>query len=131
MPITQLFIFIHSSLAFQACTSEIKKKTGQNGKKRSKCSKMIVLPFFLVFLGMVLFRELRFFVLHSVHQNASFEQSKSTIQQFSIFSPLGGTLLVLEGSNFTNTGSRRVREERETVFETAWPKEKNGRESWF
>ena len=39
---------------------------------------------------MVLCRELRFFALHSVHQNPSFELSKSTFRQFFRFFTLRG-----------------------------------------
>ena len=38
--------------------------------------------FFWIFPETVLYRELRFFALHSVHQNLSFEVSKSAIRQF-------------------------------------------------
>jgi hypothetical protein len=52
-------------------------KNGQNGKKMTNLSR-----FFLIFSETVLCRELRFFALHSVHQNPSFELSKSTFGQF-------------------------------------------------
>ena len=42
----------------------------------------IFLRFFLFFSETILCKELRFFALHSVHQDASFELSKSTIRQF-------------------------------------------------
>ena len=38
--------------------------------------------FFLIFTETVLRKELKFFALHSVNQDASFELSKSTIGQF-------------------------------------------------
>ena len=44
--------------------------------------KSIFLRFFLIFSETILWTELRFFALHSVHHDASFELSKSTIKQF-------------------------------------------------
>ena len=38
--------------------------------------------FFLIFSKTILCKDLRFFALHSVHQDASFELSKLTIGQF-------------------------------------------------
>ena len=40
------------------------------------------LRFFLIFSETILGKELRFFALQSVHQDASFELSKPTIEQF-------------------------------------------------
>ena len=45
---------------------------------------------FLIFSKTVLCKELRYFVLHSVHQDAYFELSKSTIRQFFRFFTIRG-----------------------------------------
>ena len=67
------------------------EKPTQNGQKWAKWSKMTILSwFFLIFSEMVLLRELRFFALHSVYQNPSFELSKSTFWQFFRFFILRG-----------------------------------------
>ena len=52
------------------------------------------LRFFLTFSETLLFKELGFFVLHSVHQDASFGLSKTAV------SSSEGTLIILDGSNF-------------------------------
>jgi len=77
------------------------RKPGQNCLKWSKWAKITVFGrFFLFFSEMVLCRELRFFALHSVHQNPSFELSKSTIRQFFIFFTLRGDPFDLGGLKF-------------------------------
>ena len=47
-------------------------------------------PCFLIFSEPVVCRDLRFFVLHSVHQTPSFELSKSTIRELFRFSIIRG-----------------------------------------
>ena len=49
------------------------------------------LRFFLIFSETILWTELRFFALHSVHHDASFELSKSTIRRFFRFCMTSGT----------------------------------------
>ena len=50
------------------------------------------LRFFLIFSETIFWTELRFFALHSVHQDASFELSKYTMTIFPFLDPKGGSL---------------------------------------
>ena len=65
------------------CEVPFLKKSRKTAKKWSFLKNGHFGRFFLIFSEMGLCRELRFFALHSVHQNPSFELSKSTFQQFS------------------------------------------------
>jgi hypothetical protein len=50
-----------------------------------------ILSFFLIFSEMILCKALRFFALHSVHQDTCFDLSKSNIEQFfRFFNQRGG-----------------------------------------
>ena len=54
--------------------------------------------FFLVFLETGVSKELRFCALHSMHQDASFEQSKSTV----------GKMFTLRGDRFNIKGTKKI-----------------------
>ena len=74
--------------SLQSTISEKTRKTGKNGNFLPFDHFWPFWPVFLDFFIKGLCRELRFFALHSVHQNPSFELSKSTF--FLIFHPKGG-----------------------------------------
>ena len=70
----------------QEKNSQNDKNNGQNEKKKNT----ILAVFVVEFSEIILRRELRFFALHSVHQNPFFELSKSTFRQFFWFFTLRG-----------------------------------------
>ena len=57
-----------------------------------------------------------------MHQNASFELSKTSFGHFSYFFIIRGDPSDLGGVKITSTGSRWAREEREAVLEMALPR---------
>ena len=65
------------------CKVLILKKSRKTAKKAHFWKIVQFWQFFLIFSESVLYRELRFFALHSVHQDASFELSKSINRWFS------------------------------------------------
>ena len=81
-------------------------------------------PFLAVFLvcffsETVLIIELRFFALHSVHQDPSFELSKSIFQRHFIFSPKGMTLVNLGGVKiYSHSFAWSKIENKKTVLES-------------
>ena len=94
--IVGLLILITQKKSFDALNATEKKppsllQSTVNEKIKKKHAKMVKndqmvknysFCLFLIFSEMVLWRELGFFAFHSVHQNPSFELSKSTIRQF-------------------------------------------------
>ena len=63
--------------------------------------------FFLIFSDKVLYKELWFFLLHSVHHDASSELSESTIRQFPWFVTISGDPFALGGSERYTQGKDR------------------------
>ena len=92
-------------------------------KDRQKWSILTILTifdhfgrFFLIFSEMVLCRELRFFALHSVQENPSFELSKSTIRQFFRFFTIRGDPCDLGGVKFYRHSFARSKIENKNSF---------------
>ena len=72
------------------CKVPFLKKSRKTGQNCNFWKDSNFWQFFWIFPETVVCRDLRFFALHSVHQNPSFELSKSTIQQFFWFFTLRG-----------------------------------------
>ena len=100
--------------------STISEKIKKNRPKWSKMVKMVKIDHFcrsfLIFSETVLCRELRFLALHSVHQNPSFELSKSTIRQFFRFFTIRGDPCDLGGVKFYRHSFARSKIENKNSF---------------